>query len=158
MSTRSNIGVGPLEKFKGFYIHSDGYPDTKIPELVAWLWKNSFSQFVKTVNKTKGSGGPGFDGSLDPNSLVDSPFDDGPNEHITGRAAIDQEYAYVVMSDKIDVYNWGKKLGTVEWKNGGRAAIKFVFSPKIPKWIIDDGIYYIIGHGVYKEWEKENGK
>lgn len=152
MSTRSNIGVGPLEKFKGFYIHSDGYPDTKIPQLVAWLWKNGFSQFVKTVNNTRGSGGSGFDGSLDPDSLVDSPYDDGPSGHITGEAATDQEYAYIVMPNKIDVYSFGKKLGTVEWKkNGERAAIKFALDPSTPKWALEDGKYYIIGQGVYEE-------
>lgn len=153
MSTRSYIGVGPLEKFKGFYIHSDGYPDAKIPSLVAWLWKNGFQQFVKAVDNTRGAGGSSFNSSLDPNSLVKPAYDDGPDEHVLGRKeAMDQEYTYVVMKDKIDVFNWGKHLGTVEWKkNGERAAIKFVFDPNTPKWALSDGMYRIIGQGVYEE-------
>lgn len=152
MSTRSYIGVGPLEKFKGFYVHSDGYPDAKIPLLVAWLWKNGYQQFVRAVDNTRGAGGSSLDGSLDPNSLVEPAYDDGPDEHVLGREeAMDQEYTYVVMKDRIDVFNWGDYLGSVRWKNGERAAIKFVFNNTLKWTVIEDGLYYIIGYGVYKE-------
>lgn len=152
MSTRSFVGYGPLEKFKGFYIHSDGYPNAKIPQLVAWLWKNGYQQFVKAVDNIRGAGGTSFDSSLDPNSLVEPAYNDGPDEHVLGREeAMDQEYTYVVMKDKIDVYNWGKKLGAVKWRSSEKAAIKFVFNTNTPKWALEDGLYYIIGYGVYKE-------
>lgn len=151
MSTRCHIGTGPLEDFKGFYIHSDGYPDTKIPQLVAWLTKNGYSQFKEVINKSDGAGGSGFDGSLDPNSLVNSPYEEG-RALIRGRqAALDQEYTYVVNNNDIDVYNWGKKLGSVDWqKFPKREILKYIFDSDTPDWALDDGTYHVIGRITYK--------
>src|SRR6056297_2562752 len=119
MSTRSYVGAGPLSKFKGFYIHSNGYPDERIPQLSAWLLKNGFSQFVKTLNKTRGAGGSSFNNSLDPDSLLDNPYNDGSSELMQGEEeALDQDFTYIVSANKIDFYNFGKKLGTINWKMG----------------------------------------
>jgi len=151
MSTRCYIGTGPLNKFKGFYIHHDGYPETKVPSLVAWLYKNSYSDFVKVVKKTRGAGGSSFDNSLDPNSLVDDPYNDGPDEHVGPDEALDQEYTYVVFKNKIDVYNMGDKLGTVKLDVPERKVVAHVFGNKLPKWIFQDGIEFVIGRVMYEE-------
>lgn len=151
MSTRCYIGTGPLSRFKGFYIHSDGYPDSKIPSLVAWLYKNGYSNFVKTNNKMRGAGGSSFDTSLDPNSLVAGEYSDGPDEHVGPYEALDQEYTYVVFKNKIDVYNMGDKMGTVKLDVPERKVFKYIFSDKLPKWIFQDGIEFIIGRIMYEE-------
>lgn len=152
MSTRSFVGVGPLEKFKGFYIHSDGNPSSKVPQLVAWLWKNGFQQFVQAVEDS-GSGGASFDGSLDPDNLLDGAYYDGPDDHVQGKEeALDQEFTYAVTSNKIEVYHYGEKLGTINWKNGAqRSAIKYVFKPNLSEWELEDGKYYIIGRAAYED-------
>jgi hypothetical protein len=152
MSTRSFVGIGPLEKFKGIYIHSDGYPGSRIPQLVAWLWKNGFDQFVEAIENSV-SGGSSFDRSLDPDNLLDGAYDDTSLSHVQGKElALDQEYTYVVTSDKIEVYHYGQKMGVVNWKTDPtREVIKYIFDSGIQSWELDDGVYYIIGRAVYSE-------
>src|SRR6056297_3190434 len=106
MSTRCNIGIGPLEEFIGLYIHSDGYPDVKIAELTAWLQKNGYPQFVKVIKNTYAIGGKSFDGSLNPNSIIDTLYNKGNKDgHVKGKSdALNQEFAYIVNKDIIDVY------------------------------------------------------
>lgn len=152
MSTRSYIGTGPLNKFRGFYIHSDGYPDAKVPTIVEWLRTYGFSQWVKVVKKTRGAGGSSFNAHLDQNSLVDSPYSDGPSEHIGPEDALDQEYTYVVTRDKIDVYNYGDKIGSVNWNmNPNRKIIEYLFKNQIPERILNDNLSYISSWIIYQE-------
>lgn len=152
MSTRANIGVGPLSKFKGFYVH-DGTPDLTLPILSAWVIKNGFSNFVKVVDKTRGAGGSYLDDSLDPNSIVENPYDDGPEEHIRGRdEALGQEYTYIVNPDKIDIYNMGDKTGSIDLKSiPERKVIRYIFDSKTPKRFFKDEPLLFIGRVLYKE-------
>lgn len=150
MSTRAHLGYGPLDRFKGLYLNSGGGPQTIIPLLVAWLLKNGFDQFVSTIDKTRGGGGSYFDDSLNPNSLVDLPYNHG--EHISRRKALDQEYVYVVFPDKINVYNYEDKLGTVDLTSiPKRKVIKYMFVESVPKRYFKDDVYTFIGRVVFEE-------
>lgn len=53
MSTRSVIAVQEGDGWKGRYVHSDGYPTAKVPELLALVERDGLDTVVRRITKDR---------------------------------------------------------------------------------------------------------
>lgn len=111
MSTRCHVVKKENNKYRGIYIHFDGYINHGVGETLyksynteqavdLILSKGDFSSLVDTLSDSEPYSDRGEDcPAVETENLVDF---------------LDDDYCYVWIDDKYKVYHWDKELGYLE--------------------------------------------
>ncbi len=126
MSTRGDFGFIEGGKKYFCYAHYDNSPDWVIPQLLEFLGRNGYDEYVKQIKEYGPQGGLRQIGRGNVDELGEWFMDHKPKGNWKSELYSDGEndYSYIVYPDStIDVWEYGKYLG--KW--GHRQIIMAVF-------------------------------